>query len=1281
MIHNSIYILLNIVFLFSALFSQEWQIISSPTNQNLSRLDIVSNKLGWAVSYDGLILKFDGNDWIISDSLRRLEQQYSSKIKSKVDWGDILPIRMISDKVGWIGVNNVLSRHFLIIPYNNQQWLAKPNFFPAKIRDIDFLNKNFGIAIGDGVFQYEHGKWNTLSVPVKVDLRAVKIMSPETIILAGANGTILIKNHEWKVLESPNRALIRDMAFINPDEGWFVGNEGTILHYRQGSIELLPSITESNIWAVDMVTPDFGFAVGTNGLILHYDGKNWHHFQTPTKALLHDIEMIDKENGWAVGAWGTILKFGLDSVKSTMQDHRFLFYDQVKYGKNLMDKITDVEAVTFADLNKDNFPDVYLTCSRSLNRLLLNEGNGYYNDFAIESGTGGNVDTRYTRTLAKIEKGALTADFNRDGNTDLFLAGLRNTSRLFMNNGNAVFKNVTSQSGLPDDLNISKGVLADLNEDGYPDMLFADELVGLRIFLNQKYGHFIEQKIDYLNLPTNGLRSTTVIDFNHDHHSDILLFYEQIKPTLLINDGKATYLRESMPLSSDYKFNLVNSVTFADFNNDGFNDIFVCTENGKDALLIFNDKSSEFYDDSEQWHIKQEGRSYSGIAGDFDNDGDIDLFVSRFGLDLLYINENDQLFSEQSGEKILAKEKYLSGFNHGAAMADIDTDGDLDLIVGNRDYWSSLLQNTTNNGDYLVIKIHGIEDTYEALGAKLWIWPADTILTEDNLIAFKELNPSNGILSQNSNSIHVGLPNQEKVNVKIRFLNGIEIVEENISRGTILEIYQSNYFIRSTYKLGRTILQFLYQPQVPLEIIKFILFIIIILGSVRFIEIRYQWHSTKTAIYVVVLLLFYPIFSFILADAGKPYHHAIPFGIIFFALLVLISVNEQIRKSTQRQNLIRKKIQETINILNRIINEDEAIELIFKTLKSIYDYSHLIYYSYYKLGNNFIVKKSDRVTLQDNIKLKKGKVNQLLELKSPIPFEIALTIFHKNTLITEKSLIFPIFRKKELYGILFIGIQNANDISSRETIHLLDYLIQQFANAIYNIRIINDYHEQEKLAAIGLYASELMHDMKNPIDGLRMITEVLDKETKKDDKRKKYIDAFYKGVLKLKDTLLNGFDLVNYTHKIKEKVHLNNMIISIVEHYKQKNYPNVELDLDNQISKVEGNPIQLKHAIENLLENAFEASNYSKIVKVNSKLNVTNKIVRVEVIDNGRGIPESKIDKIFNMFYSTYGNGRGLGLTITQNIIKNHGGFINVESSLKKGTKFIIQLPVRQDNI
>nr|MBC8413622.1 GHKL domain-containing protein [bacterium] len=105
-------------------------------------------------------------------------------------------------------------------------------------------------------------------------------------------------------------------------------------------------------------------------------------------------------------------------------------------------------------------------------------------------------------------------------------------------------------------------------------------------------------------------------------------------------------------------------------------------------------------------------------------------------------------------------------------------------------------------------------------------------------------------------------------------------------------------------------------------------------------------------------------------------------------------------------------------------------------------------------------------------------------------------------------------------------------------------------------------------------------------------------------------------------------------------------------------------------------PQQLNQVFMNLLVNASQAIEKDGIITITTRED--NGFVKISISDNGSGIEESKIVKIFDPFYTTkpVGQGTGLGLSISNEIIQQHGGTITVESEPGKGTTFIIAIPV-----
>jgi len=129
----------------------------------------------------------------------------------------------------------------------------------------------------------------------------------------------------------------------------------------------------------------------------------------------------------------------------------------------------------------------------------------------------------------------------------------------------------------------------------------------------------------------------------------------------------------------------------------------------------------------------------------------------------------------------------------------------------------------------------------------------------------------------------------------------------------------------------------------------------------------------------------------------------------------------------------------------------------------------------------------------------------------------------------------------------------------------------------------------------------------------------------------------------------------------------------------------MKTDYDETIGNINIIPQYIGRVILNLITNAFYAvtekkkqknGEYEPIVFVSTKK--TNSKIEIKVKDNGNGIPQKVMDKIFQPFFTTKptGQGTGLGLSLSYDIVKAHGGEIKVETKENVGTEFIIQLPI-----
>ena len=233
--------------------------------------------------------------------------------------------------------------------------------------------------------------------------------------------------------------------------------------------------------------------------------------------------------------------------------------------------------------------------------------------------------------------------------------------------------------------------------------------------------------------------------------------------------------------------------------------------------------------------------------------------------------------------------------------------------------------------------------------------------------------------------------------------------------------------------------------------------------------------------------------------------------------------------------------------------------------------------------------------------------------------------------------------------------------------------------------IQNQLIQSEKMSAIGRLSAGVAHEIKNPLAIIQLSTEDLEEYLpQKDEKIKKSILMITESCQRANNVIT---DLLNFSHITEmdfHKIKLNEVIdtsVALVQNSARINNITVEWNgQDIEGIELEGGFNLLQQVFLNLLTNAIDA------IKENGKITITaelekaygDKNVVVKIADTGPGIPENRLSRIFDPFYTTKepGNGTGLGLSMVYTIIDKHKGIIEAESRIGKGTTFIIILPV-----
>jgi PAS domain S-box-containing protein len=232
-------------------------------------------------------------------------------------------------------------------------------------------------------------------------------------------------------------------------------------------------------------------------------------------------------------------------------------------------------------------------------------------------------------------------------------------------------------------------------------------------------------------------------------------------------------------------------------------------------------------------------------------------------------------------------------------------------------------------------------------------------------------------------------------------------------------------------------------------------------------------------------------------------------------------------------------------------------------------------------------------------------------------------------------------------------------------------------------RALRDTQEQllqsEKLAAMGRLTSQIAHELNNPLYGIMNTLELLKTEIPADNKRRKILEMALSETIRLSDLLRKMLSFSKPDQEERHPVDINSVLDEILLlHEKQlkENDINIGATYAEGLDLVKASKNQLRQVFLNMVANARDAMPDGGTLSVVIRGD-TDKVY-VEISDTGTGIREEHLDKIFDSFFTTKGEvkGVGLGLSVCYGFIQDHGGDIEVKSEVGVGTTFTISLPV-----
>lgn len=417
-------------------------------------------------------------------------------------------------------------------------------------------------------------------------------------------------------------------------------------------------------------------------------------------------------------------------------------------------------------------------------------------------------------------------DYDNDGDLDLVISFKTGDVRLY-NNELGGFTNVGPVLGLPTDGKERRSIAwGDFNADGYLDLYVGSNRHGNELYINNKSQGFTEVSRQMrVDIPQVSARQINWIDYDNNGTLDLFVA-DRIGPNYLFRyDGeKFTDVSNETGLADPRA--TVGACWF-DYNSDGFLDLFLANQGtGKDAL--YKNEGGKFKDVAKE--LGMEGgpreRSDGGVdcaVADYNNDGNLDLFVATYGINKLYQNNGDGSFEEVSNKmgiggndhmvgaswgdydndgmidlfvagyhnidgvrsphdrlfhndgdrftEINTAKTALNGADHGIQWADYDNDGDLDIsltegynIAGRHPVAKNNLPGSLKSNS-LSITVTDSNGILNRAGSEVRLYSLD-----GQLLGLRMITTGDGYNSQSNRPVHFALPNHDEVNVKVTFL-------------------------------------------------------------------------------------------------------------------------------------------------------------------------------------------------------------------------------------------------------------------------------------------------------------------------------------------------------------------------------------------------------------------------------------------------------------------------------------------------------------------------------
>ena len=995
---------------------------------------------------------------------------------------------------------------------------------------------------------------------------------------------------------------------------------------------------------------------------------------------------------------------------------------------SLLPEFSDDYGVAFRDLDGDGDADLYVVRFRNLNRMFLYQSTkGRFKDITIQTGLGGNL---YPRYLENLELGASVVDYDNDGLQDVMITGWGVTTKLFRQSQKLKFQDVSEQVGIQTPFSGNGAAWADVDVDGDLDLFLTNEHGENRLYIQSSRGTFTDKAVEF-GVNNGGIsQSASFADVDLDGYPDLYVCNWHAPDIFYRNVRGERFEKMLLPLAHLTQALNSNGVQFGDVDNDGDLDLLISDRQKESRLYINNggnQKEWDFRDMTDKTGVQNHFPSYSGIIADLDNDGWQDIFFTNIGPNLFFRNKQDGTFALVYQEKINAQSR-LQYYSTGAAVADLEGDGDLDLFVASKDTISTLFLNPGTAGQSIRLYLEGVQSNRDAIGAKVWLYSIQDGEGSRSLAGYREVSGGGGYLSIGEAVVHFGVEDGFQYVALVQFPSGEKVEVIGLNPGEFRKVREMSGVLRSVVLAKREIMRKL---RFPAFWFNFSFVFVMAACLMIFLNLsfkRYEWSNRQGIGFLfgglAILYLVYGLME------GRSMQKVLSVLTVteFVVISIFLGFMEKMYRGQLQRFEYRKVLKDISEQVILIRDKNELFQKLISTISKTLDVSFtcICVLNGKKLVRAKIVGSTDKIPEAVNLTNSQCKA---LNTKG-VAFEKEVRSVYPE--LPEGTVFFPIVYQGPSTAILIIGEIGDGNPVQKEDRELLSIVANQTALSLENIDFIeetksltrkvaesktrNQYVEEleernliqkdlleklkstqaqlvqsEKMSSLGQLVAGIAHELNNPISfiyaNMKELQKYIDVLTRKEKVDKDEFQYIRGDVRKL----------------ITESMEGSNRVKAIVENLRnfsridegEFNQSDIHKGIDSAVlllSKEAGERIRfhkkygdipeilcmpghLNQVFMNLLLNGVQAIQGEGNIWISTSLD--NSWVIINIQDDGKGIEEKELSKIFDPFYSTklIGEGTGLGLSISYGIIEKHHGSILVESKVGEGTTFKVKIP------